>query len=552
MADNKPSPVQLVFDTNILVDALLARGPYFQYAVQLLEQVRDGLVEGWVAPHCVTTVYYLIERVLARETHSRKESDRLARALLNHIMQFLKPLPQVGNEWLELDAESGEDLEDQLIVALTQAYLPNPLVITRDKGFLKSKVFAAHPKEIIDRSLHLKKSESATTPFIDLAAQQRIIRPSLQKGIHKVLQHGQYIMGPEITELEHRLAEYVGVRHAIGCSSGTDALLLALLAHGVGTGDAIFTTPFTFIATAEVISLLGATPVFVDIDPKTFNIDPGKLKQAVTALKSNDPSLHPLPSNHNPSPLTPKGVIPVDLFGLPADYDNIRSIAQEHGLFIIEDAAQSFGAQYNGKKACAFGDLACTSFFPAKPLGGYGDGGMCFTDDDEKAEILRSLLVHGKGFHKYDNARIGINGRLDTLQAAILLAKFDILPKEIELRKQVAQRYTELLMHLSSSGAVLLPQMPRGLTSAWAQYSILAKDEDRRATIQTRLKEAGIPTAIYYPKPLHLQSAFKSLEYKKGNFQISEDYAGRIFSLPMHPYLTGEEQEKIAEIIAHA
>jgi dTDP-4-amino-4,6-dideoxygalactose transaminase len=382
--------------------------------------------------------------------------------------------------------------------------------------------------------------------FIDLVAQQKRIREKIEKNITAVLDHGKYIMGPEIKTLENRLAEFAGVKHAIGCASGTDALLMALMAFNVGPGDAIFTSPFTFIATAEVISLLGATPVFVDIDRETFNMDPDQLNRAISALEANDTELHPLPIINNPLPITPRGVIGVDIFGLPADYSRIDSIAREHKLFVIEDAAQSFGAEMNGQKACSFGNIACTSFFPAKPLGCYGDGGMCFTDDDGLANIMESVRVHGKGDHKYDNIRIGMNGRLDTLQAAVLLAKFDIFPEEIELRKQVANRYAEIL---GGNSQIKVPAIPLGATSAWAQYSILAADEKHRTELQNNLKEAGIPTAIYYPQPLHLQSAFSSLGYEKGDFPVSEDCAQRIFSLPMHPYLTEEDQHKIADSI---
>jgi UDP-2-acetamido-2-deoxy-ribo-hexuluronate aminotransferase len=388
--------------------------------------------------------------------------------------------------------------------------------------------------------------------FIDLTAQQKRIRENIEQRIKKVLEHGQYIMGPEIKELENKLTNYVGVKYAIGCASGTDALLMALMAYGVGPGDAIFTTPFTFIATAEVISLLGATPVFVDIDPRTFNIAPERLEKAIKALKSNDSSVHPLPNLEHETlnfELTPKGVIPVDLFGLPADYDRINTIATKHGLFVIEDAAQSFGAEYKDKKACSLAEIGCTSFFPAKPLGCYGDGGMCFTDNDEKATVIRSLLVHGKGIDKYDNVRIGINGRLDTLQAAILLAKLDIFPEEIELRQQVAQKYTNLL---SSQSSVLAPLIPGGMRSAWAQYSVLARDGEQRDELQSRLKDAGIPTAIYYPKSLHLQTAFSSLGYESGDFPVSEDTANRIFSLPMHPYLSEADQERILRVLTSA
>jgi len=382
--------------------------------------------------------------------------------------------------------------------------------------------------------------------FIDLAAQQRRIRATLEENIMKVMSHGQYIMGPEIKTLEEQLAAYVGVKHAISCSSGTDALLMALMAYGVGPGDAIFTTPFTFIATAEVVALLGATPVFVDIDPRTFNIDPEKLKQAISAVRQNDPQLYPLPATQGSQALTPRGVIPVDLFGLPADYDRIQAVAGEHGLFVIEDAAQSFGAEYHGKRTGSLADIACTSFFPAKPLGGYGDGGMCFTDDDTLADRMRSVRIHGQGSDKYNNVRIGINGRLDTLQAAILLAKFSLFPEEVILRQQVAGRYSTLL---GSNASLVVPDIPEGYLSVWAQYSVLAHDSAHRSALQGALQKEGIPTAVYYPKPLHAQTAFAALGYKPGDFPVSDDCAQRIFSLPMHPYLKEEDQKRITEVI---
>ena len=376
--------------------------------------------------------------------------------------------------------------------------------------------------------------------FIDLAAQQQRIAGKLEANIRAVLGHGKYIMGPEVGQLERALAEYAGVKHAVGCASGTDALLMALMAYGIGPGDAVFTTPFTFIATAEVISLLGATPVFVDIEPETFNIDPKKLEQALVSVKK--------PLRGHP-PLKPKAIIAVDLFGLMADYAAISAFAEKHGLIVIEDAAQSFGAQVKDRKACACGDIACTSFFPAKPLGCYGVGGMCFSGDDGIATVLRSIRVHGQGGHKYDNVRIGINGRLDTLQAAILLAKFEIFPEEMELRQEVAARYEHLL---SSIPGIKVPQVPAGFKSSWAQYSVLARDEDHRALLMEKLNKVGIPTAIYYPKPLHLQGAFEALGCRPGNFPVSENAAGRIFSLPMHPYLKAEDQEKIAEALNDA
>jgi dTDP-4-amino-4,6-dideoxygalactose transaminase len=377
--------------------------------------------------------------------------------------------------------------------------------------------------------------------FIDLNYQQKLIHGKIMENITTVLTHGQYIMGPEIKALEMKLSEFVGTKHAISCASGTDALLMALMAYGVGPGDAIFTTPFTFVATAEVISLLGATPVFVDIEPDTFNIDPQKIEEAISALKERNPKRHPLPVGYER--LAPKGIIAVDLFGQTADYKPINDIARNKGMFVIEDAAQSFGAEQDGAKACSLADVAATSFFPAKPLGCYGDGGMVFTGNDELASRLDSIRVHGKGSDKYDNIRIGINGRCDTLQAAILLAKFEIFAEEIELRQKVAWRYNQLL---GVSDKLTCPSVKPGNKSVWAQYSVLCKNRD---VILDALKKAKIPSAIYYPKPLHIQGAYKYLGYSPGDFSISERTASAIVSLPMHPYLADQDQERIAQVI---
>ena len=385
--------------------------------------------------------------------------------------------------------------------------------------------------------------------FIDLAFQQKRIRENIDRRIEAVLNHGQYIMGPEVAALEKELSRYVGAKHAISCASGTDALLMALMARGIGPGDAVLTTPFTFIATAEVISLLGATPVYVDIDRKTYNIDPEQLERCLSALRSGDAGLYPLPRLAGQTGVTPKAIIAVDLFGLPADYGRLGNIAKQNGLFLIEDAAQSFGAEVNGRKACTFGDIACTSFFPAKPLGCYGDGGMCFCSDDILAEIMRSIRLHGKGTHKYENIRIGINGRLDTLQAAILLAKFSLFEEEVRLRQHVAGRYNELLRSCQS---LVTPDVPTGYQSVWAQYSLLARDEAHRDAIMKNMQGKGIPTVIYYPRPLHLQAAFSFLGYREGDFPASEDSASRIFSLPMHPYLSEGDQDRIVAALRDA
>lgn len=377
----------------------------------------------------------------------------------------------------------------------------------------------------------MEKTVPKPIAFIDLKTQQAQILPALMERIQSVLAHGQYVMGPEIAELEQRLAAYVGVKHALSCSSGTDALLMALMAYGVGPGDAIFTTPFTFIATAEVVQLLGATSVFVDVDSRTFNIDPEALEQTIGGL-ATDPKT---------SRLRPKGIIPVDLFGQPADYDRINALARQHGLFVLGDAAQSFGATYHGKRTGSLAPVSATSFFPAKPLGCYGDGGAIFTDDRNLAEILRSIRVHGQGLDKYQNVRLGLNGRLDTLQAAILLAKLAIFDREVDQRQAVAQRYSEALAQV-----VEVPYVAPDRTSVWAQYSVLS---DHRAALQERLRQAGIPTAIYYPIPLHLQGAFQHLGYQPGDFPVAEGLAQRIFSLPMSPYLAPEDQERIIQIV---
>lgn len=364
--------------------------------------------------------------------------------------------------------------------------------------------------------------------FVDLNAQQQRIRGKIESNINNVLNHGKYILGPEVKELEDKLSDYVGVKYAVGVASGTDALLMALLAYGVRENDAIFTVPFTFIATAEVIKLLGASPVFVDVEPDTFNMDVSKLEAEIEKVK-------------NEGKLNLKGIMPVDLFGQTADYEEINAIAEKYGLFVIEDAAQSFGASYKNRKACSLSGITATSFFPAKPLGTYGDGGMCFTDNKELYDNLISIRVHGKGVDKYNNVRIGINGRLDTLMAAILLAKFEIFDEEVNLRQEVAGRYSEGLKEI-----VTVPFVKDHNISAWAQYSILHPENQK---IMGKLKESGIPTAIYYPKPLHLQEAFTDLGYKYGDFPVSEKSAKEIFSLPMHPYLGHDDQQQIIEAI---
>ena len=363
--------------------------------------------------------------------------------------------------------------------------------------------------------------------FIDLKTQYSRIEEKIKHNIDKVLQHGKFIMGPEVFELEEKLANFSGSKYCLSCSSGTDGLLIPLMAKGIGVGDKVLTTPFTYIATAEVINLLGAEPVFIDVDPKTFNINPAHLQSVL----DND--------NQNI-----KGIIPVNLFGLCADYDTINKIAKKYNLFVLEDAAQSFGATYKDRRSCSLADVSSTSFFPAKPLGCYGDGGAIFTDDKDLYDVMDSIRIHGKGKDKYDCERIGLNGRLDTIQAAILIAKLELYDEEIDLRQRVANSYSEKLKSYFE-----VPFVPEDHTSVWAQYSILLEDNSVRERLMNELKEAGVPSMIYYKKPLHLQKTFSDLKYQLGDFPISEDISNRIFSLPMHPYLKESDIEKICKIL---
>jgi UDP-2-acetamido-2-deoxy-ribo-hexuluronate aminotransferase len=379
--------------------------------------------------------------------------------------------------------------------------------------------------------------------FIDLKSQYASLKDKIDKNIHNVLDHGQYVMGPEVYELEKKLAEYTKAKHCISCSSGSDALIMALMAHGIGEGDVVVTTPFTFIATAEAIKLVGAKPLFVDIDIDTFNLSPRLLEETLEAIASNQATIH---SNICNDIKDIKAIMTVDLFGLPADAAAINKIANKYGLIVIEDSAQAFGGSINGAMASNLADIGCTSFFPAKPLGCYGDGGAIFTNNDEIAAILTSIRVHGQGLHKYENIRIGLTGRLDTIQAAVLLPKLEVLDTEIKQRQNVAELYSS---KLSKIAGITTPSTPDGYTSAWAQYTLMAKDDEHRTQIMEHLKNNDVPTAIYYPIPLHEQKVFNSLGYAPEAFEVSSSVAKRVFSLPMHPYLQAEDIDKICKLI---
>ncbi len=370
-------------------------------------------------------------------------------------------------------------------------------------------------------------------PFVDLAAQRRRLGKSIDEAVARVLGHCQFINGPEVTQLEAELAAFSGARHVVSCASGTDALLMVLMAKGVGRGDAVLCPSFTFCATGEAVALTGATPVFVDVDEATFNMDAGSLRRGIATARKLG--------------LKPVAVIPVDLFGQSADHDAIGSIAAEEGLFVLDDAAQGFGASYRGRRLGSLGLATATSFFPAKPLGCFGDGGAIFTDDAELAETLRSVRVHGQGSDKYDNVRLGLTGRLDTMQAAILIEKLKIFEDEIAARNRVAERYAQGL-----GNVVSVPRLASGCTSVWAQYTIRLPEGCDRDGFAAALKAQGIPTAIYYPKSMHQQTAYRDFPVAEGGLPASERLSSDVISLPMHAYLDEPTQQRIIKAVRGA
>ncbi|MGN6410248.1 MAG: DegT/DnrJ/EryC1/StrS family aminotransferase [Nitrobacter sp.] len=366
-------------------------------------------------------------------------------------------------------------------------------------------------------------------PFIDIVEQRRRLGKRIDDAVMRVLTHCQFINGPEVARLEADLATFSGAKHVVACASGTDALLMVLLAKNVGPGDAVICPTFTFCATGEVVALLGATPVFVDVDETTFNIDVDSLKSGISVAKKQG--------------LRPRAIIPVDLFGQPADHDAIAAVAATEGMFVLDDAAQGFGATYKGKRLGTFGLATATSFFPAKPLGCYGDGGAIFTDDDELADTLRSVRVHGQGSDRYDNVRLGLTGRLDTIQAAILIEKLEVFPDEIAARDTAARRYNEAL-----GDVAIVPRVAADCTSVWAQFTIRLPDGGREA-LASALKAQGIPTAIYYPKSLHQQTAYRNFPVAAAGLAVSERLSREVISLPMHAYLDELIQERIIEAV---
>ncbi len=496
----------LVFDVSAVLDLWFARANV--EALQLLFDAVGRRASGWVSASSLPILDYLATRQLIHAGASGSEARAMVQQLMDHLLSRVNVLSNFGYEQRNAYAKA-RDYEDAQIALAACALHGEAVIVTSNRTFdTLGDVDAVTPSEALDW-LDQPSSESGTD-FIDLKTQQDLLRPQLEKNMHAVLHHGRYIMGREVEALEERLAEYVNVQHAIGVASGTDALLIALMALGVGSGDEVITTPFSFIATAETIALLGARPVFVDIDPKTYNLDPSLLEAAVTEKT--------------------KAIMPVSLYGQCADYDAINAIAEKHGLPVIEDGCQSFGATYKGRKSCGLTTIGCTSFFPSKPLGCYGDGGACFTNDDDLAKAMREIRVHGQD-RRYHHPRIGVNGRLDTLQAAILLAKLDVFDEEVQARARIGARYTELLGDI-----VTTPYIEPYNTSVYAQYTVQVENRD---AVQAHLKEAGVPTAVHYPIPLNHQPALAHPEH----FERSEYAAERVMSLPMHPYLTHENQE---------
>lgn len=514
--------MDLLLDVNAVVDVCAGREPFAATIRRCMGRCRLNGGRLWVYAGSVQTLHYVLTQALQRgdeagaQSRSTGELSRQALALLGEFTRETQWLGALSAEGDVLDAEDPEDA--QLARALDRFPEGSIRLLTRDRALCR-----AHPDRAITPEDFLGSEPAARgVDFIDLKAQQDTVRGAMERGIHQVLHHGKYIMGPEVQCLEARLAEYVGVEHCLGVASGTDALLVALMALGVGHGDEVITTPFSFIATAETIALLGAVAVFVDIDPRTCNLDPGGIEAAIT-------------------PRT-RAIMPVSLYGQCADMDAINAVAERHGLPVIEDGAQSFGATYKGRRSCGLTTIGCTSFFPSKPLGGYGDGGACFTDDPELATAMHQVRLHGQD-RRYHHARVGINGRLDTLQAGILLAKLDAFPAEVEARGRIGAAYTGRLQDLDCVTPFIEPHN----TSVYAQYTLQVDD---RQGLAEALKAEGVPTAVHYPETLDHQPALEECGRAQGDLAHARAAAERVISLPMHPYLDDATLERVVAAVA--
>jgi len=505
--------MDLLLDVNIVLDVCAVRTGFAPNSTAALQRCQSQGGKLWLYTGSVQTMEYNMVREVQRITQrqapevSKPQCAIRARQLLKTFAQDKHWLASLAGEGDVFDSPDPED--EQLIRALGRFAPGRIKLLTRDELLCERyPALAITPQQYLQTPPQPKAIE-----FCDLAAQQDRIRPQLEHNIHRVLAHGQYILGPEVAELEAKLATYTGAKYCITVANGTDALQIAQMALGIGSGDEVITPGFTYIATAETVALLGAKPVYVDIDPRTYNLDPKLLEAAIT-------------------PRT-KAIIPVSLYGQCADMDAINAIAAKHGIPVIEDAAQSFGASYKGRKSCNLSTIACASFFPSKPLGCYGDGGAIFTNDDELAKIMRQIARHGQD-RRYHHIRVGVNSRLDTLQAAILLPKLAIFEEEISLRQQVAARYASVIASEArqSMSPIILPHIEPYNTSAWAQYTIRVQNRDE---VQEKLKQAGIPTAVHYPIPLNKQPAVAddAVQLPRG-----DEVAAQVLSLPMGPNLS--------------
>ncbi len=513
----------LILDVNVIVDLWLEEGSA-GITETLFREVEANGSNLWITAASLATLDYVARRAFKIRGMSPEAVADIIPGLVKDLLARIRVLGNHGFEQLEIYHQAS-DFEDAQTSAAARVLSGQPVcIVTEDQTFdtlgevSRKTPGEAHAWLLQDETVATQRSP---IPFVNLAAQQTLIRPEIERGIESVLRKGQYIMGPEVGELEERLADFVGVKHCIGLSSGTDALLVAMMALEVGPGDEVITTPFTFIATGEMIALLGARPVFVDIDPKTYNIDPGKIEAAITSRT--------------------RAIMPVSLYGQCAEMDTINSIAGRHGLPVIEDGAQSLGAIYKGRQSCGLSTIGCTSFFPSKPLGGYGDSGACFTNDENLASLMREIRNHGQD-RRYHHPRIGLNGRLDTLQAAILLAKLDIFPEEVEQRAETGARYSSMIEERCPD--IIPPYIASDNTSVYAQYTVLVND---RKEVVARFEEAGIPTAVHYPVPLNRQPALETLEF---DLSVAEALSEKVMSLPMHPYLSKADQNHIVDILA--
>lgn len=518
--------INLLIDVNIVIDICARRLPFASASAAAVQHCKNHGGKLWLYTGSVQTLEYNLLSEIKRAQSGTDDSVTKSQ-WLTRTRRTLQAFAQ-DKHWLAALADEGNvfdspDPEDEQLIRALARFAPGTIkLLTRDE-----KLCELYPAHTITPLQYLALPlQTPTINFIDLAAQQDRLRPQLERSIHRVLHHGQYILGPEVAELEEKLAAYTGAKYCISVANGTDALQIAQMALGIGPGDEVITPGFNYIATAETVALLGAKPVYVDIDPRTYNLDPKLFEAAIT-------------------PRT-KAIIPVSLYGQCADMDTINAIAAKHGIPVIEDAAQSFGATYKGKKSCNLTTIACASFFPSKPLGCYGDGGAIFTNDDELATVIRQIARHGQD-RRYHHIRVGVNSRLDTLQAAILLPKLAIFEEEVALRQQVAARYATLFASLRAEGdaAIQPPYIEPHNTSVYAQYTIRVKD---REAFQEKLTAAGIPTAVHYPIPLNKQPAVADAT---AILPVGNEVAQQVISLPMGPYLHSTDQVTIVKLLAN-